>query len=84
MSLLHQLFTVEELRKLDPKEFEILRNALTHAIRTNPDVQEALRREVRGVYDQLTQDTTTSPTPPPAPPAPPASRRPTPRGRRTK
>jgi hypothetical protein len=71
MSLLHQLFTVEELRKLDPKEFEILKNALTHAIRTNRDVHAALLREVRSVYDQLTQDTTTSPAPP-APPAPPA------------
>jgi len=66
MSLLHQFLTVEQLKKLDPKEFEILKNALTHAIRTNQAIQTALRREVQGVYDQLTQAT---PTPPPAPPA---------------
>ena len=66
MALLHQLFTVEELNKLDPKEFEILKNALTHAIRTNRTVRDALRTEVRGVYDQLTQET---PPPPPPPPS---------------
>ena len=66
MALLHQLFTVEELKKLDPKEFEILKNALTHAIRTNRTVRDALRTEVRGVYDQLTQET---PPPPPPPPS---------------
>jgi hypothetical protein len=81
MSLLHQFLTVEQLRKLDPKQFEILKNALTHAIRTNEQVQGALRRVVQNVYDQLTQET---PSSPPASAAPPASRRPTPRGRRTK
>ncbi|MGH8064138.1 MAG: hypothetical protein ACRERE_02635 [Candidatus Entotheonellia bacterium] len=70
MALLHQLFSVEELKKLDPKEFEILKNALTHAIRTNRTVRDALRTEVRGVYDQLTQETPPPPTtqPPPATP----------------
>ena len=66
MALLHQLFTIEELKNLDPKELDILKTAITHAIRNNREIQAALRREVRGVYDQLTQDT---PTPPPAPPA---------------
>jgi hypothetical protein len=72
MALLHQLFTVEQLKKLDPKEFEILKNALTHAIRTNRTVLDALRTEVRGVYDQLTQET---PPPPPPPPPPTTQRR---------
>jgi hypothetical protein len=72
MALLHQLFTVEELKNLDPKELEILKTALTHAIRNNREVQAAIRREVRGVYDQLKQDT---PTPPPARPAPAPPRR---------
>ena len=66
MALLHQLFTIEELKNLDPKELDILKTAITHAIRNNREIQAALRREVRGVYDQLTQAT---PTPPPAPPA---------------
>jgi hypothetical protein len=70
MSLLHQFLTVEQLRELDPQQFEILKNALTHAIRTNEQVQRALYTVVREVYDQLTQETATSPTPPPPAPAP--------------
>jgi hypothetical protein len=73
MALLHQLFSVEQLKRLGPKEFEILKNALTHAIRTNRDVRTALETEVRAVYDKLTGD----PPPPPAaaPAAPPQRRR---------
>lgn len=70
MSLLHQFLTVEQLRRLDPTQFEILKNALTHAIRTDARVQAALRIVVQSAYDQLTQDTTISPTPPPPAPAP--------------
>jgi hypothetical protein len=92
MSLLHQFLSVDQLRRLDPQQFEILKNALTHAIRTNDQVQRALRRVIEDVFDQLTRGTPQTPTQPPeAPPAggrptptPPAGRRPTPRGRRTK
>ena len=92
MSLLHQFLSVDQLRRLDPQQFEILKNALTHAIRTNDQVQRALRRVVEDVFDQLTRGTPQPPTQPPTQPAaggrpspaPPAGRRPTPRGRRTK
>jgi hypothetical protein len=76
MALLHQFLTVEQLQKLDPQQFEILKNALTHTIRTNQAIQDALRREVRAAYDQLTQAT---PPPSAAPPPPTTQRR-----RRTK
>jgi hypothetical protein len=66
MALLHQFLTVEQLQKLDPQQFEILKNALTHTIRTNQAIQDALRREVRAAYEQLTQET---PPPPPPPPS---------------
>ena len=76
MALLHQFLTVEQLQKLDPKQFEILKNALTNAIRTNQAIQTALRSEVRAAYEELTQ---AAPPPSPAPPPPTTQRR-----RRTK
>jgi hypothetical protein len=57
MALLHQLFDVDDLKDLDPKELEILKNAITHEIRTNRDIRNALLRKAHDVYRQLKSGT---------------------------
>jgi hypothetical protein len=53
MALLHQLFDVDDLKNLDAKELEILKDAITHEIRTNPDIRNVLFRRAHEVYRQL-------------------------------
>jgi hypothetical protein len=50
MALLHQLFDVDDLKDLDPRELGILKNAITHEIRTNQDIRNALLRKAHDVY----------------------------------
>jgi hypothetical protein len=57
MALLHQFFSVDDLKDLDPKELEILKTAITHEIRTNQDIQRALLRKAHDVYRQLKSGT---------------------------
>jgi hypothetical protein len=53
MPLLYQLFDVDDLKNLDPKELEILKDAITHEIRTNRDIRDTLLRKAHDVYSQL-------------------------------
>ena len=55
---LHQLFTVEELQALDPKELEILKEAIRNEIATSPEVQAALRPKARDIYARLRSGST--------------------------
>jgi hypothetical protein len=57
MELLHQLFTLDELKRLDLKDIELLKTAITNAIRTDAEIRVLLERKVRDVYTRLQQDT---------------------------
>jgi hypothetical protein len=57
MGLLHQLFTVDELKRLDLKELELLKTAIRNAILTDAEIRVLLQRKVRDVYTRLQQDT---------------------------
>ncbi len=57
MALRHQLFDVDDLKDLDPKELDIPKDAITHEIRTSPDIRNALLRKVHDVYCQLKSGT---------------------------
>ena len=57
MGLLHQLFTLDELKRLDLKDIELLKTAITNAIRTDAEIRVLLERKVRDVYTRLQQDT---------------------------
>ena len=54
------LLDVEQLKNLDAKQLEILRDALRNEIRTNPDIQYILKTRAQQVYDQLTSGPGTS------------------------
>ncbi len=53
MADLTQLFSIAELKALDEKELEILRDAVRHEIRTSPTIRKILRAKTRPVYNQL-------------------------------
>ena len=53
MALLHQLFSIDDLKDLDPKELEILKTAITNEIRTSPQIRAILRAKAHQVYSQL-------------------------------
>jgi hypothetical protein len=53
MGALTQLFTIEELKRLNEKHLAILRDALLTEIRTSPEIREILSNKLRPVYDQL-------------------------------
>jgi hypothetical protein len=53
MADLTQLFSIAELKALDEKQLEILRDAIRHEIRTSPNIRRVLRAKVRRVYNQL-------------------------------
>jgi hypothetical protein len=57
MGLLHQLFTLDELKRLDLKDIELLKTAISNAIRTDAEIRVLLERKVRDVYTRLQQDT---------------------------
>ena len=50
---LHQLFSIEELKALDAKELEILKDAIRDEIVTSREILEIVRARVREVYAQL-------------------------------
>ena len=58
MPLLYQLFDVDDLKNLDPKELDILKDAITQEIRTNPDIRNVLLRKAHDVYSRLKPGTT--------------------------
>jgi len=53
MGLLHQFFSLEELKGLDLKGIEILKATIQNEIRTSPTIHSALRGSVRQVFNQL-------------------------------
>jgi len=53
MGMLVQLFSLEELKSLDVKEIEILKDAIRKELRTSPAVQNAIRANVRAVFQNL-------------------------------
>jgi hypothetical protein len=53
MGIMIQLFSVEELKALDVKGIEILKDAIRKELRTSPAVSNAIRANVRAVYEQL-------------------------------
>jgi hypothetical protein len=57
VGLLHQPFTVDELKRLDLKELELLKTAITNSIRTDAEIRVLLQRKVRHVYTRLQQVT---------------------------
>jgi hypothetical protein len=63
MADLHRLFTLDELKDLDPKELEILRTTITYVLRTDDEIRVILERRVRDVYNRLKQPSS-SQTPP--------------------
>ena len=63
MALLHQLFSVEDLRALDAKELDIILSAIQHEIITSPRIREILLERAHQVYSQLRPGSTpTGPT----------------------
>lgn len=52
MSLLFQLFNVNELRELDQTQLEILRAAIRKELQS-PEVADAIRANVRAAYAAL-------------------------------
>jgi hypothetical protein len=53
MGMLVQLFSLEELKSLDVKEIEILKDAIRKELRTSPAVKDAIRANVRAVFQNL-------------------------------
>jgi hypothetical protein len=53
MGIMIQLFSVEELMALDVKDIEILKDAIRKELRTSPAVSNAIRANVRAVYEKL-------------------------------
>jgi hypothetical protein len=53
MALLHQFFSVDELKQLDSKELEILKAAIQHELLTSSQIRNLLRARAREVYSQL-------------------------------
>ena len=53
MGIMIQLFSVEELKSLDLKEIEILKDAIRKELRTSPAVSNAIRANVRAVFQNL-------------------------------
>lgn len=53
MGLLIQLFSLEELKSLDLKGIEILKAAIQKEMRTSPAVPNAIRDNVRAVFQNL-------------------------------
>ena len=53
MGMLLQLFSLEELKSLDVKELEILKAAIQKELRTSPEVPNAIRANVRAVFQNL-------------------------------
>lgn len=53
--VLAHLFSAAELARLDEKELEVLRNAVLHQIRTDPQLQPRLRQLAHDRYDEIVQ-----------------------------
>jgi len=53
MGFMIELFTVDELKRLDAKDLEILKAAIQKELRTSAGVREAIRAAVRNVYNSL-------------------------------
>jgi hypothetical protein len=53
MGRLTQLFSIAELKALDEKQLEILRDAVLHEMQTSPAIRRLLRAKTRRVYNQL-------------------------------
>jgi hypothetical protein len=53
MGFLIELFTVDELRRLDARDLEILKAAIQKELRTSAGVRDAIRAAVRNVYNSL-------------------------------
>jgi len=53
MGILVQLFSLEELKSLDLKEIEILKDVIRKELRTSPAVSNAIRANVRAVFQNL-------------------------------
>jgi hypothetical protein len=53
--LLAHLFSPTDLAKLDEKELEVLRNAVLHQIRTDPQLQTRLGQLARDKYNEIVQ-----------------------------
>ena len=54
MTRLHQLFSIDELEKLDQKQLEILRDMLVHEMRSNSQIHDILKGQLRPAYTQMT------------------------------
>jgi hypothetical protein len=50
---LHQLFSIDELKALDEKELEIIRDAIRDEIVSSPEILRIVKARVQGVYTQL-------------------------------
>jgi hypothetical protein len=55
MADLLRLLTPEELKALDPKDREILKLTLEHALRTDEGIRQILERRVREVLARIRQ-----------------------------
>jgi hypothetical protein len=50
---LHQLFSVEELKGLDEKELEIIKDAIRDEIASSQEILRIVKARARGLYTQL-------------------------------
>jgi hypothetical protein len=47
------LFTIDQLKALDPKQLDILRDAMVSEIRTSREIHDILKRNLDKKYDEL-------------------------------
>ena len=53
MAKLHQLFSTDELKALDSKELEILKDSIQNEIASSPEIRRLLRTKAHEVYSRL-------------------------------
>jgi hypothetical protein len=52
MSKVTQLFSIEELKRLHPKDFDALRDRILHHLRTSPEIRRILKRKLRPEFER--------------------------------
>jgi hypothetical protein len=53
MSMLHRVFSADQLKDLDLKDLEILKSAIRNVINTDDDIRDILVRRLQDVLNTL-------------------------------